>query len=226
MSFTGLVLSKQCLLFLCSIQKRTMGIKERREREKLEMKEKILETATRQLEEFGYENLTIRSIAKEIEYSPRTIYLYFKDKDELLYAMSVKAFTLFAQRFESVLFIKDPFDRLEALNKVYFNFAFENPGYYDLMFILNDPMKSDFNEEGWDIGMKSHSILEDVVKDCIEVGYFRKADPKAMAFSIWAYVHGVVSLKIRDRMKMYPEEEREGLIARSTDLMHAMLKAT
>ena len=53
-----------------------MGTTERRERERLEMKELILRTATRQFEKYGYEKLTIRSIAQEIEYSPRTIYLY------------------------------------------------------------------------------------------------------------------------------------------------------
>ena len=201
-----------------------MGTTERRERERLEMKELILRTATRQFEKYGYEKLTIRSIAQEIEYSPRTIYLYFKDKNELLYAMSVKAFTLFVKHFESVLGIEDPFERLRALNKVYFKFAFENPGYYDLMFILKAPMNSHFNSESWDIGMKSHKILEDIVTDCIAAGYFEGADPKVLAFSVWSYAHGVATLKIRDRMKMYPEEEREMLINQSFETIHHILK--
>ena len=201
-----------------------MGTTERRERERLEMKELILRTATRQFEKHGYEKLTIRSIAQEIEYSPRTIYLYFKDKNELLYAMSVKAFTLFVRHFESVLGIEDPFERLKELNRVYFKFAFENPGYYDLMFILKAPMNSNFNADSWDIGMKSHKILEDIVRDCIDVGYFKGTDPKVLAFSLWSYAHGVASLKIRDRMKMYPEEEREALIHQSFEMMHQILE--
>lgn len=201
-----------------------MGTTERRERERLEMKELILRTATRQFEKHGYEKLTIRGIAKEIEYSPRTIYLYFKDKDELLYAMSVKAFTLFVKHFESVLGIKDPFERLMELNRVYFRFAFDNPGYYDLMFILRGPMNSDLNAESWDIGLKSHKILEAIVKDCIGAGYFKGADPKVLAFSVWSYAHGVASLKIRDRMKMYPQEEREALINQSFEMMHHILR--
>ncbi len=200
-----------------------MGIQERRERERLEMKELILQTAAKLLADNGYEKLTIRAIAQKIEYSPRTIYLYFKDKDELLYAMSIKAFTLFGKYFDSVLAIEGPFERLKALNKVYFEFAFENPGYYDLMFILKGPMKSDYNKDGWDIGMKSHNILEGIIDDCVDAGHFKGLDPKTLAFSIWSYVHGIASLKIRGRLKMYPEEKREQLISESNEIMIKML---
>ena len=201
-----------------------MGTAERRERERMEMKELILQTATKQFERNGYEKMTIRSIASEIEYSPRTIYLYFKDKDELLYAMSIKGFSLFVNKFESVLEIKDPFERLQALNVAYFEFAFENPGYYDLMFILRGPMNSEYNKDGWDIGMKSHSILEDIIQECMEAGYFEDGDYKTIAFAIWSFVHGIACLVIRDRMTMYPEEKREQLIEEAAQFMHRMLK--
>ena len=201
-----------------------MGTKERRERERLEMKDLILDTATRQLEELGYDKMTIRSIAEEIEYSPRTIYLYFKDKDELLYAISIKAFTLFAKAFESVLEIEDPYERLMGLNRAYFKFAFDNPGYYDLMFILRGPMNSDLNQDSWDIGMRSHQILEETVRDCMKAGYFNEQDPDVVAFTLWSYVHGVVSLKIRDRLRMYPEDIREDLISQSIEIIHTMMK--
>ena len=198
-----------------------MGTKERRERQKQEL---ILETAAKQFEENGLEKLTIRSIAKEIEYSPRTIYLHFKDKDELLYNLSIKAFTLFREAFESVLTINEPFERLLAMNKAYFRFAFENPGFYDLMFILKAPMNTDYNKEGWDIGLRSHQILQEIVRDCQKAGYFKSMDVEVMAFSIWSYAHGVISLKIRDRMKMYPKENIGKLIEESFEMMHTMLR--
>lgn len=61
-----------------------MGTKERRERDCAAMRELILRTTARLLAVHGREGLTIRRIAAAIEYSPRTIYLYFRDKEHLL----------------------------------------------------------------------------------------------------------------------------------------------
>lgn len=61
-----------------------MGVKERRDREKEELRQKILDAAVELIARDGHEALTIRKLASRIEYSPRTIYLYFADKEALL----------------------------------------------------------------------------------------------------------------------------------------------
>ena len=61
-----------------------MGISDRKEREKGELRAKIVAETAKILVEEGYEKTTIRKVAEAIEYSPRTVYLYFKDKDSLL----------------------------------------------------------------------------------------------------------------------------------------------
>ncbi len=65
-----------------------MGIKERRSVEKSEMKKRIREAAIELIAQEGYEKLSIRKIANKIEYSPTTIYLYYKDKAEIITDMS------------------------------------------------------------------------------------------------------------------------------------------
>lgn len=65
-----------------------MGIKERRNVEKAEMKRKIMKAAIDIIEQEGYEKLSIRKIAAKIEYSPTTIYLYYTDKAEIITDMS------------------------------------------------------------------------------------------------------------------------------------------
>lgn len=65
-----------------------MGIKERRNVEKAEMKRRIMEAAIDIIEHEGYEKLSIRKIAAKIEYSPTTIYLYYTDKAEIITDMS------------------------------------------------------------------------------------------------------------------------------------------
>lgn len=65
-----------------------MGVRERRDIEKVEMKKKIMAAAIEIIEQEGYEKLSIRKIAAKIEYSPTTIYLYYNDKAEIITDMS------------------------------------------------------------------------------------------------------------------------------------------
>lgn len=65
-----------------------MGIKERRSLEKAEMKKKIMDAAIEIINQDGYENLSIRKIAAKIDYSPTTIYLYYKDKAQIIADMN------------------------------------------------------------------------------------------------------------------------------------------
>ena len=69
-----------------------MGIRERRDLEKAEMKQKIMTAAIEIIEQEGYEKLSIRKIASKIEYSPTTIYLYYKDKAEIITDMAQKLY--------------------------------------------------------------------------------------------------------------------------------------
>lgn len=65
-----------------------MGIKERRYNEIAEMKKKIMDAAKEIINQEGFDNLSIRKIADKIEYSPPTIYIYYKDKAEIISDMS------------------------------------------------------------------------------------------------------------------------------------------
>ncbi|MEM7550229.1 MAG: TetR/AcrR family transcriptional regulator [Bacteroidota bacterium] len=201
-----------------------MGIAERKERERQEMRSMILSTAAQLFIEEGFEKTSIRNIAEAIEYSPATIYLYFKDKNELFHALSEEGFRKFFTELNEANQSGKPMDRMKRLGKQYLKFAIENPGYYDLMFIMKAPMESHHNDEGWDLGMKSHGILTSLVKECIDDGYFKSKDAKLLSFMIWSFVHGAVSFKIRDRMKMYEELDQDELMSGALDYFNEMLE--
>ena len=61
-----------------------MGTRERREREKEELRAQILDAARELFAEEGYDAVTMRKIAEQIEYSPTAIYFHFKDKHAVL----------------------------------------------------------------------------------------------------------------------------------------------
>ncbi len=195
-----------------------MGTTERKEREKRQMRESIIEAARELFVREGIEKTSLRAIAKKIEYSPATIYLYFKDKDEILYAVHEKAFRMFLNEFEKVSVIENPMERLRELGRQYIRFAVKHPEYYDLMFILRAPMTSEKAHGEYYIGKESYDFLHNTVQECIEKGYMREQNTHKASFMIWSYVHGSVSLYIRARMTMYPPEMVEDLLSGAFEL--------
>ena len=200
-----------------------MGIQERREREKEELKQLIMGTAAELFRERGYEKTSMRAIAEAIEYSPGTIYLYFKDKDELLYEVSVRAFNLFFQYFSRVRGIEDPLERLFKLGEAYITFAVEQQAYYDLMFIMSDPIRN-LDTEDWKEGEKNHQVLTDILRDCQEAGHFTDYEIDPLSMMIWSQVHGISSLYVKDRMQMYEGHDKEQFLFEALNIFNDALK--
>lgn len=196
-----------------------MSLKERKERERKKMRGLILKAAMRLFVEEGYERITIRRIAEEIEYSPATIYLHFSNKDEILYALHAEGFEKLYERQQSVLAIKDPLKRLLKHGEVYVSFGLENPEYYDLMFIMRGPARKISEDKEWDIGLRSYGFLKGNIEECIEAGLLPRTDPDVATFSLWSHVHGMVSLIIRDRCIMFSEEELPSIVKGALALM-------
>ena len=201
-----------------------MGVKERKERERVDMKELILNSAHQLFVDKGFDEVSIRNIAEAIEYSSDNFCLYFKDKNEIFYALHGEAFKIFNQYMADVFTIKDPFKRLIAMGEKYIEFTFKYPKYYTIMFIAEAPMQCDQSSEGWIEGGRALESLENIVAECIKVGSLKKQSVKAMAFTIWSYMHGMCSLALRDRMKHYTEKEREGMIENSFKIFIQLIR--
>ena len=188
-----------------------MGIEERKQREREEMREKILNSAMKLFLDKGIENVSLRNIAENIEYSPATVYLYFKDRGEILFALHNKGFEKLYALQISLDHIKDPLERLRRHGRMYMKFAMENQDYYDLMFIAKGVAEKIVIEKSWEAGGKAYQYLVDNVKACIDEGYFKDTDPNAAAFAFWSFVHGMASLIIRQRCAMMPAEYIEAM---------------
>lgn len=183
-----------------------MGIKERKEREKLEMKETILKAATEMFLTQGYEKTSIRAIASKIEYSVGTIYLYFQDKTELLHYIMQQGFSKMNKDFEKLDTNDDIIVYVKKLGHIYIEFAFENQEYYDLMFIIKKPLELiNKKKEQWGSGLIAYEFLLSVMTRCIEQKRIRYEDPNLASLAVWGYLHGIIALHIRDRCKMYNE---------------------
>jgi AcrR family transcriptional regulator len=183
-----------------------MGISDRKEREKQEMRRLIMDAAMEMFVKEGFEKTSIRNIADKIEYSPATIYLYYKDKDELLWALQAEAFAKLNEIFSQAITAKDPLKQLEQLAKTYLNFGLSNPDLYDLMFIIRSPMNVE-NDEKWEHGMAAFHSLTNIIAACGDK--LRYKNQRSAAFSCWAMMHGLVSLNVRGRCKVLEMSDDE-----------------
>jgi AcrR family transcriptional regulator len=187
-----------------------MGISERKEKQKLEIRKAILDASMKLFIEQGYENVSIRKIADLIEYSPTTVYLYFKDKNEILFNLHEMGFQKMAAYTADLWTIKNPHVRLHKMGEYYIKFGLENPEFYDLMFILQAPMEALQVIENceWKSGDQALGRLKETLQECMDKKLIEKGDVDAIAMAIWGMVHGMVSLAIRNRFEKLVEREQ------------------
>ncbi len=202
-----------------------MGISERKEREKLQMRQLVLAAATEMFIQEGYDRTSIRNIAEKIEYSPATIYLYFKDKTEILEAIMEQGFGMLNQEFSKVIHLSDPMERLKGLADCYLHFAHDFPEYYDLMFIMKTPVENVVEEDDWDCGHQAYMTLFQTVQACQETGKLKVQDPHAASLMLWSILHGMVSLHIRKRLIFFPEAQLDAIIHHCASEMVRLVSA-
>jgi AcrR family transcriptional regulator len=186
-----------------------MGIVERKEKQKLEIRKLILDAAMKLFVEEGVDNVSIRKIADLIEYSPTTVYLYFKDKDEIFYSLHDIGFQKLQELNHNLDTIKNPLLRLHKMGENYLNFGLDNSEYYDLMFIQREPMDKleEMECTDWENGNTAMARLRTTVSECIEQGFLAEGDVNLVSLSVWSMVHGLVSLAIRDRMEKFVSDK-------------------
>lgn len=196
-----------------------MTLVTRREREREEMRRAILDAAMRLFLDQGFERVSMREIARAIEYSPAAIYSYFKDKDAILGALHEEGFGKLLVLQQSTRAIADPLERMRQHGLMYMQFAMEHREYYDLMFIERAPVKDLAAGQEWEAGMRSYNELLDAVHACIAAGYFPGAAPESVALAMWSMVHGMASLIIRNRLGNVPAGHLNAMIADVIDML-------
>ena len=204
--------------FLCA-EISFMGIAERKERQKEELKALILKAARKLFVERGITQTTIRNIADAIDYSIGTVYVYFRDKNEILHALHTQSFADLGGQFKVLYNVKDPMERLRAMGKVYITYGLENPDMYDLMFTLKAPMEflETIQKDEWDEGKAAFDVLKTTVKECMDAGHFKGHKLEPLSFLIWSCVHGMCSLEISSRTKNVNIKNPENIVTDAYD---------
>ncbi len=202
-----------------------MGVKERRARQKKFLRQEILDAASELFVRDGYENVSMRRIADKIEYSPTTIYIYFKDKAELLEQVCKETFQRLARRLGKIT--EQPGDPLERLKRglvAYIEFGLENPHHYRATFMM--PLPEGFDHQKYHQedapGMQAFAFLTRGLAECIKAGKIPAMNVELAAQTLWAGIHGITSLLITH--SRFPWVGRDKVIHSTADTLVAGLK--
>ncbi len=174
-----------------------MGVKERRQRERVEVREKILDAALEFFANQGAEGVTMRALADAIEYSPPVIYAHFRDKDAIIQELCYRQLRDLAKLFATFGEL-DPIERLRRIGYAYADFAVEHPSHFRFMFLTHHPLPPQEEEVAkGDPQRNAYAFLKQTVEDVLAEGRFRPqyTDAEEIAQMCWASAHGLVALQ-------------------------------
>jgi AcrR family transcriptional regulator len=169
--------------------------------------------------EGGLAGLSMRKVAQRVGLSATAIYRHYTDKEDLVLAVCEKGFSRFAQYLSRGLQGETPKERMALSAVAYLDFALEQRGYYEVMF-MTPPRQlgmSRLEARAHEEISPSFNYLVDRVRECMEVGDIAPGNPGLTAGIIWSHCHGLVSLWLNGLMAAaFPDQ-----VAFATFYQHA-----
>lgn len=175
----------------------------RRERERAQMRSRIMDAARDMFAQSGYDAVTLRGVARKIQYSPATIYQYFPDKKSLILEICLADYASLTQALAKCNEIASPAERLREMAWSYAEWGVSHPNHYRMF--TQHLLQYNIEEIG-EVGLVRHlppeedgySFLLSCVDEALSAGMLkpRYTDGQLVAATMWAALHGVVSLEI------------------------------
>ncbi|HUT37513.1 MAG TPA: helix-turn-helix domain-containing protein [Planctomycetota bacterium] len=199
-----------------------MGTRERREREKQQRREAILDAARRLFWERGYERATMPQIAETAELAPGTLYLYFQNKQALYAELLIEGYERLAEHLrQAIQGDASPRQQADALVDAFLGFAREHPEYFDIIFFVVQREGRALAELALDAEQRNAlSVAEGacrrVATEVLErAGVPGEAAPSRVQ-AVWSMLAGVVLYFVRDDAATFSAvaSEAKGLILR------------
>lgn len=177
-----------------------MGIAERKQRQKEEVRTSILTAAWALVKKEGWQALSIRKIADAIEYSVPVIYDHFQNKEAILLEFTRKGFQQLNEELEAAIGKNaDPEKQLNALAQAYWQFAFDHAEYYQLMYGLGMPSCETVRQIP-ELNQFTQ-LVSGTIGSLIAQGSNPKVDPWLKLHTFWSMLHGLISINMMGREK-------------------------
>jgi AcrR family transcriptional regulator len=217
-----------------------MGTKERRDRERQELRQAILMASRDIAAQEGWQSVSIRKVADRIEYSPPTIYEHFASKEALLVELMREGFRLLMQGVrEGDSAAASPEARIMAVALAYWSFAWDYPELYQVMHGLGgvpfafDPgiaatETASVPSDPEQFSPEAKAVFQftmDAIKDLAGGGEHDCEERAAAVHILWATLHGLVALTMAGRIDG-GRAQAAGLVERAVRAFLAAQRAT
>lgn len=179
-----------------------MGTEERKAREKERRRNNIIDAAEQVIFAKGLDQATMEEIAEEAELSKGTLYLYFKNKNELYMAITERGSDMLNERF-SKIFTGDQtgLELIRLMGQTYLNFVRDNPNYFNAFVYyesLKDAEELDSSEMAQTCEANRREAINYMVR-CLQIGMqdgtiSSSFNPKELATLIWASTRGITMM--------------------------------
>ncbi len=214
-----------------------MGSNERKEKEKEIRRNDIIGAAEKVFFSKGFDAATMDDVAKEAEFSKRTVYVYFNSKEQLYFEIMVRGYKILLQMMETSFQNEkglNALGRIEKIGRVLYRFSKEYTNYFmaimeyengELDFVNGIPDKS--REECYKLGEKMFEYLTIELKNGIEEGIIREdLDIVNTAIILWSCTIGTFNTleKKRNYIMNYHKKNSEELLLEAFDLLIRSIK--
>jgi AcrR family transcriptional regulator len=186
---------------------RELGVAERKGRERAERESRIVAAARSIAEREGWDAVTIRRLADEIEYSQPVLYSHFENKDAIVTAVALEGFREIAVALREAASGSAGRNAVEKAAMAYLAFALRHPALYEAMFILPTDLR--FGEAGTRAELRAgfDALAAVVTPFC--------ADVAVVTETLWAALHGLAELERSGRIRPGARDERIDLVVRA-----------
>jgi AcrR family transcriptional regulator len=157
--------------------------------------------------ERGFAGFSLREVARRAGVSGAAVYRHFDDKEALLRDVCAAGFRIFSSYLLRALAARTPRERMAATAEQYLRFAVENSRDYRFIFMGAAEHYATLAPADTTESAGTFHFLVERVRECMQERVLAKADPFAVAATIWAHVHGLVSLRLSGHFAGYGSDD-------------------
>ncbi|MFN1834508.1 TetR/AcrR family transcriptional regulator [Balneola sp. MJW-20] len=180
------------------------------------LRDQILETSRKLLYNQGHQSLSMRKIAGMVGVTATSIYLYFENKDHLLHTLIEESVEDLSRSMDEKLKgVTGTLERFKAIINSYISFARENPEKYEVIYMVRSDAMARYPKEKFRKARRCYEHLVRTIEEGAEEGLMDVDDPVLAAYSIWAQLHGIVSVVLNQRLDSRIDKQK--FIQESTD---------
>lgn len=200
------------------------GRDERRLLAHQEIRRAILDAALALFTADGYPNVSIRSLAAKVEYSPGAIYSYFPSKDAIFYALAEEGFRLLGAGQFADPPIADPLEAVRDTMWRFYEFSTQQPQYFALVFLDRHVPRIGREYEQFAFMTDLKARVHARVQRCIDEGLFPATVRAEVALRLlWAPIIGITSFQLSQRLP--PGVDADALVRDAIETTIAGLRA-